>query len=171
MPDPGEDPGQGPREDSGDDLVEVRGTLDGEPYHVEVPVWASLLDALEAAGRPLPAGCRGGQCGSCTVTLDGVPAPACVVPAGAAAGAVVETARRAALPMLVEEMAALSATQCGYCAPGLVVALSHLLSTNPALDASAVREALTGHLCRCTGYEAIVTATLAAAARLRFCIP
>lgn len=124
----------------------------------------SLWDVLDDAGVAPPLGCATGHCGSCTVLLDAEPTPACVVPASLAAGARVGTVRTAHLPELVDALARAGAVQCGFCSPGLVVGLSHLVRRSIAagvpLDAEGVREALVGHLCRCTGYQAIVAATL-----------
>ncbi|OHV46578.1 hypothetical protein BCD48_20750 [Pseudofrankia sp. BMG5.36] len=148
--------------------VTVRLEIDGTGHALEAPLCASLLDVLDEAGAPVPAGCRAGNCGSCVVLLDASPVPACLVPAGRADGAAVATARTAADPALVARLAAAGATQCGYCSPGLVVALSHALRVAPAALAhpDAVRERLVGHLCRCTGYAAIVSAVVATAAAM-----
>jgi aerobic-type carbon monoxide dehydrogenase small subunit (CoxS/CutS family) len=94
------------------------------------------------------------------------------VPAGSAAGARVDTVATVADPGLVEEMARAGAAQCGYCLPGVVVTLSHLLKDRNGANAGergdpaepeVVREALAGHLCRCTGYTAIIEAAIATA--------
>jgi aerobic-type carbon monoxide dehydrogenase small subunit (CoxS/CutS family) len=145
----------------------VRFRLDGLDLEQRLPVWASVLDLIEAAGVPLPAGCRAGHCGSCTVLVAGTPAPACVVPAGAVRGTEVATARTAADENLVAAMAEAGAVQCGYCTPGIAVALSHALRAAPRMGPADVREVLVGHLCRCTGYGAIVAAAVTAASRAR----
>jgi aerobic-type carbon monoxide dehydrogenase small subunit (CoxS/CutS family) len=99
------------------------------------------------------------------VLFDGVPTPACIVNADAADGSEVGTVATAAHEILVDELLAHGAVQCGYCTPGMVVSLSDLIRRSPVSDAE-VRETLVGHLCRCTGYQQIVEATIAAAARI-----
>jgi aerobic-type carbon monoxide dehydrogenase small subunit (CoxS/CutS family) len=120
----------------------------------------SLRAALEAAGHALPAGCDQGRCGSCVVLLAGAPVPSCVTPAYAARERTVATVRTAAHPGLVAALAARGAVQCGYCLPGVIVTLSALLAAGELRTADDVRHALDGHLCRCTGYEPFVRATL-----------
>lgn len=124
----------------------------------------SLWDALEAGGVDVPHGCGTGHCGACTVLLDGRPTPACIVPKAAAAGAAVRTARTTALIQLIESMAAAGAVQCGFCSPGMVVTLSWAIrgavAQGHCLDEHQVRELLVGHLCRCTGYTAVVDAAV-----------
>jgi aerobic-type carbon monoxide dehydrogenase small subunit (CoxS/CutS family) len=140
---------------------EIRTQVDGAPVMLGAAApLTSLRAALEEAGNPLPAGCDQGRCGSCVVLLDGVPVPSCVTPAYAAEGREVATVRTAAHPGLVAALMARGAVQCGYCLPGVVVTLSALLAAGELHEADDVRHALDGHLCRCTGYEAFVGATL-----------
>jgi aerobic-type carbon monoxide dehydrogenase small subunit (CoxS/CutS family) len=143
-------------------VSEVR--VDGRCRPVPAAGTESLWDVLDATGTAPPLGCASGHCGSCTVLLDAVPVPSCLVPAATLAGAEVATVATAHLPELVEALARAGAVQCGFCSQGLVVGLSHLvrerLATAVPLSAEEVREALVGHLCRCTGYQAIVAATL-----------
>lgn len=126
---------------------------------------ASLWDVLEQAAAAPPFGCGTGHCGACTVLIDGVPAPSCVVPSGALRNAAVNTVATAALHELVDALAAEGAAQCGFCSPGMVVTLSwavcRAVAEQRVLTATEVRELLVGHLCRCTGYQAIVAATVA----------
>ena len=142
----------------------TRLTVDGRPVSASVPPWSSLRTLLDEVGTPLPAGCDAGHCGSCTVLLERTPVPACVVPAHSADGGRVDTVATAADPQLTRQFAIEGAVQCGYCTPGLLVTLSDLLRRHRGaeLTADRVRAALTGNLCRCTGYDAIVRATLAA---------
>lgn len=127
---------------------------------------ASLWDVLDSHGIPIPMGCGTGHCGACTVLLDDTPTPSCLVPKGSVRGARIRTAASTALPALVDAMAREGAVQCGFCSPGVVVTLSWAIRLAVAhhrcLDADEVRELLIGHLCRCTGYQAIVTATVSA---------
>lgn len=133
----------------------------------------SLLDMLRDR-LALPGSkdaCRQGECGSCTAYIDGVPACSCLVPAGQVEGCDVVTAEGIApgddvLHPVQDEFIKCGAVQCGFCTPGLIVAVHDLLGRNPAPSDAQVREALAGNLCRCTGYEKIVDAVHSAADRL-----
>jgi carbon-monoxide dehydrogenase small subunit len=111
--------------------------------------------------------CEQGECGSCTVYLDGVPVCACLVAAGQATGRTVVTVEGLAsgddLHPVQEAFLRAGAVQCGFCTPGLIVAAHDLLSRIPRPTDSQIREALAGNLCRCTGYEKILTAVRMAA--------
>jgi len=106
--------------------------------------------------------CEQGECGSCTVYLDGLPACACLVAAGQAEGRSVITveglAGADALHPVQEAFIEAGAVQCGFCTPGLLVAAHDLLSRSPHPADLEIREALAGNLCRCTGYEKILDA-------------
>lgn len=132
----------------------------------------SLLHLLrERLGLPgSKNACEQGECGSCTVSLDGNAVCACLVPAAQADGAVVVTAeglagRRCAVAR--ECFLAAGAVQCGFCTPGLLMSVEHLLAETPDPAEAAIREGLAGNLCRCTGYQKIVAAVQLTAARLR----
>jgi aerobic carbon-monoxide dehydrogenase small subunit len=135
-------------------------------------VWPgeSLLYVLrERLGLPgAKNACEQGECGSCTVYLDGTAVCACLVAAGQAEGRSVLTveglAPDGALHPVQEAFLAAGAVQCGFCTPGLIVAVHDLLDRNPAPQDAEIREALAGNLCRCTGYEKILDAVLLAAA-------
>ncbi len=106
-------------------------------------------------------GCGEGECGACTVLMDGQPTAACLVPAVAAVGRDVRTPEIYAVPRPDAVAAALAVhagTRCGYCLPGIGIELRALLSRNPKPSASAVREALSGHRCRCLPTESFVDA-------------
>lgn len=146
----------------------VRLTVNGTRQALEVDGPESLLHALrERLGLPgAKNACEQGECGSCTVLLDGEPVCSCLVMAADADGADVVTVEGLAGPggalhpvqqALLDE----GAVQCGFCTPGVVVSAAHLLVTNPHPTADEVREALAGNLCRCTGYGAIVRALAA----------
>jgi len=113
-------------------------------------------------------GCSVGECGTCTVLLDGRPVNACLVLAVTAAGQAIETIEglgdaRHSHP-IQHAFAAAGAVQCGFCTPGMVLTAKALLDANPAPAEADVRRAISGNLCRCTGYEKIVQAILDAAA-------
>ena len=116
--------------------------------------------------------CEQGECGSCTVYLDGVTCCACLVAAGQADGRAStpsrgSAARTASLHPVQQAYLDAGAVQCGFCTPGLLVATHDLLARDPDPDDSEIREALAGNLCRCTGYEKIIDAVHLAAERLR----
>jgi aerobic carbon-monoxide dehydrogenase small subunit len=115
--------------------------------------------------------CEQGECGSCTVLMNGLPVCSCLVAAPQADGATVVTVEGLApsggqLHPVQEAFVAAGAVQCGFCTPGLVVAVTDLLERIPAPTEEQTREALAGNLCRCTGYEKILDAVrMAASAR------
>lgn len=116
--------------------------------------------------------CEQGECGSCTVYLDDTPVCACLVAAGQARGRTVRTVEGLApgphaLDPVQSAFLATGAVQCGFCTPGLVVAVDDLLARSPAPDDPEIREALAGNLCRCTGYEKIIEAVHRAATARR----
>jgi carbon-monoxide dehydrogenase small subunit len=138
-------------------------------------VWAgeSLLSMLrERMGLPgSKNACEQGECGSCTVYLDGTLVCACLVAAGQAEGREVTTveglaADREHLHPVQQAFVECGAVQCGFCTPGLVVASHDLLNRCPRPTDPEIREALAGNLCRCTGYEKILDAVRTAAERL-----
>jgi carbon-monoxide dehydrogenase small subunit len=137
-------------------------------------VWEgeSLLYVLrERMGLPgSKNACEQGECGSCTVRLDGVPVCSCLVAAGQAEGRQVVTVEGLAgedgeLSTVQQAFVDAGAVQCGFCTPGLLVAADELLERNPEPSDGDIREALSGNLCRCTGYEKILDAVRLAAAR------
>jgi carbon-monoxide dehydrogenase small subunit len=137
-------------------------------------VWPgeSLLFTLrERLGLPgTKNACEQGECGSCTVLLDGVPVCACLVAAPQASGRDVQTVEglgsEAALHPVQQAFVETGAVQCGFCTPGLVVMVADLIQRNPGATDAEVREALAGNLCRCTGYEKILDAVRLAAERM-----
>jgi aerobic carbon-monoxide dehydrogenase small subunit len=114
--------------------------------------------------------CEQGECGSCTVWLDGVAVCSCLVAAGQAQDRDVRTVEglgRAGSPDVVQQaFVEAGAVQCGFCTPGLIVATHDLLHRNPSPADAEIREALAGNLCRCTGYENIIGAVRLAATRI-----
>ena len=147
-------------------------TVNGERRETE-GVWEgeSLLYVLRER-LSLPGSknaCEQGECGSCSVYLDGVLVCACLVLAGQAEGCEVVTVEGLAegdrLHPVQKAFIETGAVQCGFCTPGLVVATHDLLRRNPRPDDAEIREALAGNLCRCTGYEKIMDAVRLAAIR------
>ncbi|RZQ63952.1 (2Fe-2S)-binding protein [Amycolatopsis suaedae] len=152
--------------------MRVNLTVNGDRRHAD-DVWEgeSLLYVLrERLGLPgSKNACEQGECGSCTVYLDGVPACACLVAAGQAEGREVRTVEGLAdgdtLDPVQEAFVECGAVQCGFCTPGLLVAAHDLIERDPDPGDAEIREALAGNLCRCTGYEKIMDAVRLAAAR------
>ncbi len=148
----------------------VRLTVNGEEQQFQVQGPESLLSVLrEQLGLPgSKNACRQGECGSCTVLLNGEPVCSCLVMAADADGADVVTVEGLTGPdgglhPVQQALLDHGAVQCGFCTPGVVMSAVHLLAVNPHPTADEVREALAGNLCRCTGYGAIVRALAAPA--------
>jgi aerobic carbon-monoxide dehydrogenase small subunit len=143
--------------------------VNGEPCEADVWEGESLLFALrERLGFPgSKNACEQGECGSCSVLLDGRLVCSCLVLAAQADGHEVRTVEGLAedghLHRLQEAFVAAGAVQCGFCTPGLVVAAADLLAHNADPTDDEIREALSGNLCRCTGYAKILDAVRAAA--------
>ena len=149
--------------------MKIRMTLNGRKRDLDVPPMKRLLDVIrEDAGLTgTKEGCGEGECGACSILLDGEVVNSCLVPACQAEGAKVTTveglAKGRALHPVQEAFWEHGGAQCGICTPGMLIASADLLSKNPRPDESEVREALAGNLCRCTGYVKIVESVLAAA--------
>lgn len=149
-------------------LITVR--VNGQDHRAEVEpqlrLSAFLRERLQLTG--LKEGCREGECGACTVLLDGEPVNSCLVLAIQADGRVVETIEGLAdadgrLSDLQTAFVTHGAVQCGYCTPGMVMAAEGLLRRNANPTPDEIRQALAGNICRCTGYVTIVKAVQAAA--------
>ncbi|MBM3622883.1 MAG: (2Fe-2S)-binding protein [Alphaproteobacteria bacterium] len=148
-------------------------TVNGERVSRRVAARAHLVDflrdTLDLTGTHV--GCEHGVCGACTVRVDGMAVRGCLMLAVQADGAVVETVEgltdRGAIADLQEAFLARNALQCGFCTPGMLITIAELLEREAAPSRAAIREAISGNYCRCTGYQAIVDAverTLAARA-------
>jgi carbon-monoxide dehydrogenase small subunit len=151
----------------------MRLTVNGLARDVDAPPLARLLDVLRVSlcMTGTKEGCGEGECGACTVLLDGVPVNACLVAAGQCEGRAIVTveglATGDALTPLQRCFVEDGGAQCGICTPGMLVAADALLRANPRPSEEDVRDAIAGNLCRCTGYQRIVDAVLDAAARMR----
>ena len=150
-------------------MMKISLTVNGEPHETDVWEGESLLYALrERLGLPgSKNACEQGECGSCSVLLDGTLVCACLVLAAQADGHDVTTVEGLAedgrLHRVQEAFVAAGAVQCGFCTPGLIVATADLLERNSDPGEDEIREALSGNLCRCTGYAKIFDAVRLAA--------
>jgi carbon-monoxide dehydrogenase small subunit len=148
-------------------------TVNGTPAEVDVPGMRRLLDVLreELALTGTKEGCGEGECGACTVLVDGAPVDSCLVPICQVAGAEVRTVEGLAAPAsssdpgdpialdpLQVAFLQTGGAQCGICTPGMLMAARAYLDAGGGPDADAIREAIAGNLCRCTGYTKIVDA-------------
>ena len=150
-------------------------TINGEVRDVDCSPWKRLLDALREDLRltGTKEGCGEGECGACSVMLDGEVVNSCLVAVGQVAGRTVTTveglARGDLLHAVQRELVACGGAQCGICTPGIAVCAAHVVDRGLVKDKSeaearaAVRELLAGNICRCTGYQLIVDAVVAAA--------
>jgi aerobic carbon-monoxide dehydrogenase small subunit len=147
--------------------VNIHVTVNGEPQEAEVWEGESLLFALrERFGLPgSKNACEQGECGSCSVFLDGTLVCACLVLAAQADGHEVVTVEGITPHAVQDAFVEAGAVQCGFCTPGLVVATAALLEQNADPSDDEIREALSGNLCRCTGYQKIFDAVRLAAER------
>ncbi|MBI2896332.1 MAG: (2Fe-2S)-binding protein [Deltaproteobacteria bacterium] len=146
--------------------------VNGEDVEVAVQPEETLLEVLrEGLGLTgTKHGCELGECGACAVLVDGRPVLSCLMLGVECDGAEVQTieglAREGTLHPLQEAFADLGAAQCGYCTPGMLLTAKALLDRNPNASRAEIAEALSGNLCRCTGYLQIFEAVEAAAAKL-----
>ena len=152
------------------DKVPVTLLVNGDRFELLVAPWRTLAevlrDQLGLTGTKL--GCETGDCGACTVLIDGRSVTSCMMLAVEAEGVQITTIEGISsgetLDPVQEAMVAHGAVQCGYCSPGMVMSARYLLSHNPHPTEAEIRDALSGNLCRCTGYYKIVDAIAAVAA-------
>ena len=155
------------------DKIIVSATINDEPTDMLVSQRDSLLEALRAAAGALGVkeGCNDGNCGACTVNLDGRIVCSCLVLGVEAEGAQVNTIEGVAsadgLHPIQQAFLENAALQCGICTPGFIVAAKALLDAEPDADEGRIRHWLAGNLCRCTGYDKIVRAVLDAGEKMR----
>ncbi|HSE70589.1 MAG TPA: (2Fe-2S)-binding protein [Nocardioidaceae bacterium] len=151
-------------------LVRVSFTVNGSPYDLEVPARRLLSDVLrhdlQLTGTHV--GCEHGVCGACTVLVDGAPTRSCLVFAVSLEGSAITTVEGCRNPEggmgpVQQAFRDCHALQCGFCTPGFITTVTAYLEENPAPSAAESREAISGNLCRCTGYQNIVAAVQRAA--------
>ena len=151
--------------------TEISFTVNGAPKKVSACPMERLLDVLRLELRLTGAkeGCGEGECGSCSVLLDGVLVNSCLVPVLQAQGSSIITIEGLApaetLHVLQQTFLEYGGAQCGICTPGMILAACHLLKEKPEPTMEEIREGLSGNLCRCTGYSQIVEAVAEAARR------
>ena len=154
--------------------LEIQFTLNGKPHTAVVEPRMLLADYLrnEAKLTGTHVGCEHGACGACTILMDGKAVRSCLVFAVQADGHEISTVESLAdsleqLHPLQEAFRDAHGLQCGFCTPGILMTMVPFLKSNPSPTEEEVREALSGNLCRCTGYQHIVDAVLLAADRMR----
>jgi carbon-monoxide dehydrogenase small subunit len=159
--------------DSAVDTRKITVTVNGKAYSRAVSVRMTLADFLRHELRltGTHVGCEHGVCGACTILFDGMSARSCLMLAVQANGHELTTVEGLAngdeMHPLQQALSEHHGLQCGFCTPGMLTTLVELLRDNPAPSAADVRIAISGNLCRCTGYEGIVSATLDAAEKMR----
>ncbi|HEV8252858.1 MAG TPA: (2Fe-2S)-binding protein [Candidatus Limnocylindria bacterium] len=147
--------------------------VNGDPVEVEVPGMRRLLDVLreDLALTGTKEGCGEGECGACSVLLDGAVVDACLVPICQVDGTSVRTVEGLGTQEQLNDLQAAfletGGAQCGICTPGMLMAAEAFLATGAAASDEAIREAIAGNLCRCTGYTKIVEAIARAAEQRR----
>jgi carbon-monoxide dehydrogenase small subunit len=151
-------------------MLELTFTVNGEVWSLDVPAHATLLDVLrDRLGLTgTKEGCNEGECGACTVLVDGRAVDSCLFMAHAAAGSEIRTVEGLAdadgsLSALQRAFVEAGGVQCGFCTPGFLMTLTALLEENPDPTDDEIRVAVAGNICRCTGYSQIVEAVRVAA--------
>ena len=149
-------------------------TVNGQRHSLDIAADESLLEVLRERMqlRGAKDGCSEGECGACTVLLDGQPIDSCIYPAAAAAQRTITTVEGLASPdgalsPLQRAFVKAGAVQCGYCTPGFLMTLTALLAENENPSRDEIRDAVSGNICRCTGYQDIVDAVSRAAGSSR----
>jgi carbon-monoxide dehydrogenase small subunit len=152
--------------------LEISICINGTDHIVEIDVGETLLDLLRWLGyKGAKKACETGNCGACTVLLDGRPVASCIMLAAQADGATVQTVEGLAeggkLHPVQEAFMDAGAPQCGFCTPGMIMTAAAFLEANPLPERGEVREAISGNICRCSGYVKVVDAIMDAARRIR----
>jgi carbon-monoxide dehydrogenase small subunit len=148
--------------------IRVQCEINGKTMSLEAHPMARLLDVLreEAGLTGTKEGCGEGECGACSIEMDGVLVNSCLIPALQAEGAKIRTiegvAEAAELSAVQQAFLTYGGAQCGICTPGMILAARNLLSRNAQPTENEIREALSGNLCRCTGYTKIFESVLEA---------
>jgi carbon-monoxide dehydrogenase small subunit len=150
-------------------LISVRFVLNGQPVEVGVAPAETLVETLRSRLKMTGTkkGCNEGECGACTVLLDGEPVTSCLIPTAKVHNREVFTIEGMAngdrLHPIQQSFIDAGAVQCGYCTPGMILSTKALLDKNESPEETEVRRALSGNICRCTGYVQILDAVMMAA--------
>ncbi len=153
-------------------MMKARMTINGKAVNLSFEADEHLLHTLRNNGyTEVKNGCEEGECGACLVLLNGKPVNSCLIFTASVTGDEITTVKGIGdlhAPAIIQEaFVDCGAVQCGFCTPGMVLASYALLRDNPDPDESEIKEALTGNLCRCTGYVKIIEAVQCAAQRLQ----
>ena len=152
--------------------VQIKVRINGADHEVQVPTTMTLLELIrdELGLTGAKRGCDNGQCGSCTVLMDGKAVLSCIMPAVQADSKTIETIEGVAqgdrLHPIQEAFIEKGAVQCGFCTPGMIMSAKALLDKTEKPSTDAIKEALSGNLCRCSGYTKIIEAVKSAGRRL-----
>lgn len=154
-------------------MAKIQCVIDGESVVFDTEPTRRLLDILRDTfnKKAVKEGCGEGECGACSILLDGTLVNACIIPVGSIEGATIDTLEGLRTSVegstIIEAFAETGAVQCGFCTPGMVLATIALLRENHEPTPDDIRVALSGNLCRCTGYDLIVKGVTLAAAKGR----
>lgn len=154
-------------------MRKIHFTVNGKPYDIEVKPWNTLLEVIreELQLTGTKEGCGNGECGACTVIMDGKAVNSCLVLAPEADGKDILTIEGLAdgdkLDPLQEAFINHGGMQCGFCTPGMIMSAKALLNSNPNPSEEEIREAIAGNFCRCTGYTKIIESISAAAGSMK----
>jgi carbon-monoxide dehydrogenase small subunit len=154
-------------------LVEVSCTINSKPVHAKISPNLTLCDFLhdEIGTTGVKKGCDTGECGACTVLLDGKPVTSCLILAPQIDGHEITTIEglgtETKLHPVQESFLELDAAQCGYCIPGMIMTASAVIKMNPKITDTELKRYLSGNLCRCTGYQQQVQAVMLACRKMR----
>ena len=144
--------------------VKITFVLNGKKMDMEIPPNISLLELLRdyLGLTGTKKGCEAGECGSCTVLMDGKAVNSCLILAPQIKGKTIQTIEglgtESSLHPLQKSFVEKGAVQCGFCTPGMLMSLKQLYDENPGADQGEIKQAISGNLCRCTGYQQIVEA-------------
>jgi carbon-monoxide dehydrogenase small subunit len=152
--------------------LKVRLLVNDKESLIEIDPGETLLETLRRLGfKSVKKSCETGNCGACTVLLDGRPVASCIMLAAQADGCSIATSegltKDRILLALQEAFIEAGAPQCGYCTPGMLMTAASLLNSNPSPTREEIREAISGNICRCSGYVKVVDAIASAAQQLR----
>lgn len=150
----------------------LRLRVNGIDHEIDTSPGETLLEVLRRLGmKSVKKGCETGNCGACTVLLDGRPVASCIVLAPQVDGRSITTveglSRNGSLHKVQEAFVEAGAPQCGFCTPGMIMTAVGLLEENPGPTRDEVREAISGNICRCSGYVKVIDAIMTAARRMR----